>query len=369
MNEAKYSTLFKALKDDILGGKYASGKLLPSENALVRRFGISRSTVQQALRELEKLGFISRSRGRGTFVTKAGACRQIGLIIPGLTYSELYPPLVSDLSHICRANGYTLLLGDVDSPDAGIRAKQALDIVEGFVRQGVSGIIFQPIEFLETSEDVNDRILKVLDAARIPVVQLAYDSALSRRHRRHDVVGINNFEAGRMLGEHLVGIGAKSVHFVLRPRWSPSGAARLHGVAAALADAGNCIWLRRNVLRANPDDAKAVRTYLRTHPRADAFVCGCDEDAMLLQRTLGGMGWRVPEDVLLAGFDDIRFATMMTPALTTVRQPHAQIAAMAFRTLLDRMRDPDLPAREICVSADLVERESTVRMKGKGKLR
>ena len=37
MNEAKYSTLFKALKDDILGGKYASGKLLPSENALVRR--------------------------------------------------------------------------------------------------------------------------------------------------------------------------------------------------------------------------------------------------------------------------------------------------------------------------------------------
>ncbi|MBQ0031425.1 MAG: winged helix-turn-helix transcriptional regulator, partial [bacterium] len=88
--------MYKALKDDILSGKYTSGKLLPSENALTRRFKVCRSTVQQAFRELEKIGLISRSRGRGTFVTNQGTSRKIGLIVPGVACTDFFQPIVSE---------------------------------------------------------------------------------------------------------------------------------------------------------------------------------------------------------------------------------------------------------------------------------
>ena len=102
MKETKYSTLYKALKDDILSGKYASGELLPSENALTRRFKVSRSTVQQAFRELEKIGLISRSRGRGTFVSHHGTSRKIGLIVPGVACTDFFQPIVSEINQLAR---------------------------------------------------------------------------------------------------------------------------------------------------------------------------------------------------------------------------------------------------------------------------
>jgi len=358
---ASYKRVYETLKREILGGKYSVSNSFPSSTALARRFGITRFTVRQALNILTKEGLIRSQCGRGTFLTKTGSNRQIGLIVPGIVYSEFYPPLVSDLSHICQSNGYVMMFGDVSSSDAAVRAEQAQGIAANFIKQGVSGVIFQPIELLDRSEDLNRRILDAFDKAGIPVVLLAYDAMLSPRFRRHDVVGMNNFDAGWILGEHLASVGAKNVQFVLRPCWSPSGFARLHGVAAALQCAGRGGWSWRNVLRANPDDVAAVRAHLRVHAKADAFICGCDEDAMLLQKTLRRLNREVPKDVLLAGFDDVRYATVMSPKLTTIRQPHNEIAAMAFRALLERMDDQSLPVREIYLPATLVERESTVR--------
>ena len=64
---------------------------------------------------------------------------------------------------------------------------------------------------------------------------------------------------------------------------------------------------------------------------------------------------------MLAGFDDVQFASVMTPQLTTIHQPCDGIAAMAFRALQERMADPSLPPREIYLAAPLVVRQSTAR--------
>ena len=356
---AKYKEIFRTLRDEILSGKYSSHHSFPSSIALSRRFAVSRFIVRQALDRLIQEGLIKTQKGRGTFVTKQGTSRKIGLVVPGIAYSEFYSPLVSDLSRLCQEGGYALLFGDVYSTKPSVRAEQALAIANSFVEQGVSGVIYQPIEFLANAEEVNERILSVFDKVGIPVVLLAYDITLSSRRSAHDIIGINNAEAGSMLGEYLMGLGAHDIHFLMRPRWSPSGAARLRGVAGVMQDFGKVNWMGRNVLRANPDNLTAIRRHLRARPKADAFICGCDEDAMLLCRTLAKLRKRVPDDIMLVGFDDIRYATVMSPQLTTIRQPHDQIAAMAFRALLERIVEPDLPPREIYLPATLVEREST----------
>ena len=75
----------------------------------------------------------------------------------------------------------------------------------------------------------------------------------------------------------------------------------------------------------------------------------------------------MPDDLLLAGFDDMQYARLTTPALTTIHQPCAQIARTAFRRLVDRISRPELPAICISLPAPLVARESTNRPKEVGK--
>ena len=80
---------------------------------------------------------------------------------------------------------------------------------------------------------------------------------------------------------------------------------------------------------------------------------------MKLSKTLAKLNVRIPEDVMLAGFDDLVEAGRMKPALTSVRQPCFDLATTAFLTLLERMENPDLPPRQILLDTSLVVHEST----------
>jgi DNA-binding LacI/PurR family transcriptional regulator len=66
----------------------------------------------------------------------------------------------------------------------------------------------------------------------------------------------------------------------------------------------------------------------------------------------------VPKDLLLASFDDVQYARLLSPPLTTIHQPCEQIGAVAVQALLQRIREPDTPPREILLHAPLVVRRS-----------
>ena len=67
---------------------------------------------------------------------------------------------------------------------------------------------------------------------------------------------------------------------------------------------------------------------------------------------------RVPDDVRVLGFDDVKFATLVSPALTTIQQPCREIAQTAFRAMMDRLGDATLPARLQMLAPRLVIRDS-----------
>jgi len=89
---ASYRKVYETLRAEILDGKYSAGKSFPSSTVLSRRFGITRFTIRQALDILAREGLVKSQRGRGTFVTKMGTSRKIGLMLSGLTYSEYFQP-------------------------------------------------------------------------------------------------------------------------------------------------------------------------------------------------------------------------------------------------------------------------------------
>ena len=358
-DKLKYRQIFDDLQKAIRDGRYPQGVALPSDEALTRRYGVSRITATKAMDELVKHGLVYRRRGSGTFATRAARREsgRLGLIMPSLSFGEIFPPICQALTRCAQEDGYTVLLGDISAATPKGRAREACAVARSFVEQHVAGVILQPLAFLKTPERVTREILTLFDRAEIPVVLIDRDVGGDPLVPPHDFIGTDNLAAGRALGSHLLAQGAKRIHFLMRPNCATVIRDRLDGVLSVLGT-------RRpmeNVIVAEPSNAAALAPWFRKRGRPDAVVCESDYVAAMLRSTLAKLGLAVPQDVMLAGFDDVRFSVTTTPPLTTVHQPCADIAKIAYRTLRERIGGADLPPRRILLSAPLVVRESTRR--------
>ena len=106
------------------------------------------------------------------------------------------------------------------------------------------------------------------------------------------------------------------------------------------------------------DDKSFVRSLI-ARSRPDAFICANDHTAAQLLRALHQNDVHVPKDVRVVGFDDVNFATLVSPALTTARQPCKELASAAFHAMLERQVEPNLPPRHMMIMPQLVVRESS----------
>jgi len=84
-----------------------------------------------------------------------------------------------------------------------------------------------------------------------------------------------------------------------------------------------------------PEDARFVRGLIAGR-QWDAFVCANDHTAAVLLRSLEHVKWKVPRDVRVVGFDDVKYSTLLGVTLTTIHQPCRDIAVTAFRAMLER---------------------------------
>jgi len=367
MEQSKNRVIVETLKGEILGGKWLSStRPFPSERALAKRFDVSRPTISQALQELRGQGYLTRRRGSGTFLTQKGrnAGGRIGLIIPGISHEEIFPPICRELSTLAQTHGYALLFADISSRDPRDRAETAKTLAEEYAKQGVSGVIFQPIEFVRDATRINREILAVFDRAKIPVVLLDYDVVPPPERSAYDLVAIDNFDAGRRLAIHLVAAGAKRIAFLMRPNWGFSVRDRLVGVKYVATETERSAKTIKLVCE--PDDVAAIRKALGGRNAPDAIVCGNDTAAAKLLTVLRKLGKRVPQDVMVAGFDDVQHATLVSPPLTTIHQPCEALARTVFDVLTDRINVPGREPRKITLEAPLVTRDST-RREGKSR--
>ena len=357
----KHQLIFQTLRAEILGGKYAARGRLPSETQLLRRFGTSRTTVSHALRDLKYAGLLERRRGSGTYITEATrpSSGYFGMIIPGHGHTEIFAPICAEIARRSQLAGYTLLWGHSSSSDLETRAQQALELCANFARQNVAGVFLEPLEHIPGREAINQEIIRTLTAHRIPVVLLDRDFVSFPERSAYDLIGIDNLAAGYRLADHLLRLGARRITFISRPGAAPTGLQRIAGIQDAFLNAG-IPWGADQIAYGNPEDADFVRGIAGDSPekRPDAIICSNDATAARLLKTLRQLSTRVPEDVRLASFDDLEYAKLLSPALTTIHQPCEQLGAAAVQALLQRIREPDTPTREILLDAPLVVRQS-----------
>ena len=104
-------------------------------------------------------------------------------------------------------------------------------------------------------------------------------------------------------------------------------------------------------------DQKFVKAILKKD-RPDAFLCANDFTAGKLMHTLMSIGERIPEDIRIVGIDDVKYAVLLPVPLTTQHQPCRNIGRIALAAMLDRIANPDLPARDVLLGCQLVTRQS-----------
>lgn len=355
---SKYGAIRDSLRAEIAAGKYGDGRPFPSETALTRRFGAARATVVRALRELQAMGLLSRSQGAGTRLTKAArhATGRIALIVHGSGYCEIFSPIARAISHLCLKNGYTLLFADISYADTRQRVSCVIDQMREYVRSRVDGVIFQPIELLPNSAAINRRIASAFDEAGIPLVLLDSDIVPSPDRSRYDLAAVNHFDAGRRLAAYLRETGARRVAYLMQKNRAPCVLERFRGVQTGSAG----LPLPGKAFIAEPDDDARIAQLLKRE-RPDAIACYNDRQASVLIQTLSRLGRSVPDDISVVGFDDVNFAVLSSPQLTTMHQPCAELAELAFDMLRARIRNPGAPPRETFLTAPLVVRGSTAR--------
>lgn len=367
MNDSPDSTIrfrevARQLKEELLSGMYGKEGRMPSEAQLVKRFGVSRPTVAKALSLLGNEGLVERRAGSGTYA-KAGrrtetSANLLALLVPSLGNTEIFQLICGEIASLARVHNYGLVWGGSELPklDPELSLRHSEELCRQFIERRVSGVFFAPHELVKDKEESNRSMAVMLREAGIPVVLLDRDLTPFPGRSDFDLVGIDNLAGGYMLAEHLIKLGCTRIHFVSRPLSAPTVDARIAGVREALGRHG--IEPERGWIHVGDLDDKKFARGLTGPLRPDAYICANDHTAALLMRELQKSNIRVPQDVRVLGFDDVKFATLVSPPLTTVQQPCREIALTAFRAMMDRHADPTLPACHLTLAPRLVIRDS-----------
>ncbi|MFI6740232.1 LacI family DNA-binding transcriptional regulator [Nonomuraea sp. NPDC050451] len=174
-------------------------------------------------------------------------------------------------------------------------------------------------------------------------------------------VGSTSWNGGFTATRHLIELGHRRIAMITGPAHRLTSRARLDGYRAALDQVGievDPALIRHGDYSHEPAYHRALEL-LDLPDRPTAVFAGNDIQALATYRAARARGLRVPEDLSVVGFDDLSFAQWISPTLTTVRQPLANMAGMAARMLMQLIngQEPETPRVELATS--LVIREST----------
>ncbi|SCL32569.1 transcriptional regulator, LacI family [Micromonospora pallida] len=298
---------------------------------------VSEEMRRRVLDAIEEYGYRPDHLGRALAAGRHGA---LGLVFPGLSgpyFTELIQGFES-AAVPARASVHILCTHMREDSD-----EQVLEMarrVDGIAVIG--GTISEPV-LLRLAELVQVVVLAGQGAGPVPSVSVDNTSAMSRLTRH-------------LLVDH----GLRDLAFVGTPEGSPDVSERWAGFLAAhreLALTPPAEPVR--VAMQQPDGVLAAERLLRDGAGPQAVVCANDEIALGVLVGALGRGLRVPGDLVITGFDDAPMAALVSPPLTTVRQPVRDLAAAAARLILDAVAAPGATAPDsIVLPTELVVRRS-----------
>ena len=247
----------------------------------------------------------------------------VGALLPDL-FGEFFSELIRGIDLAARAHGLHLLLssshGNADEAAAALRAMQGR----------VDGVLIMSPHF-------DTGFLRKHLTGSLPAVLL--DSTPRQRHCAQ--VNIDNYGGARAMTRHLLACGHRNLAFIQGPAANHDAGERRRGFEETVA--GKHGVAARFLQGDYSEDSghRAGRKLLAANQRPDAVFAANDMMAIGCLSAFNEAGVRVPEEIALAGFDDIPIARYMHPPLTTVRIQISELGHVALERLVTQMQAPE----------------------------
>ncbi len=305
---------------------------------------VSDSTRAAVWQAIDQIGYVPNRLAGGLASNKSNS---IGIVLPSIT-NPAFAERVQGMTDVLSPAGFNLLLGlSSNSEEAELRH------VIAFLGQRVAALAL-------TGTLHAERTRSLLAHAGIPVVEIPTISG-----RLIDMaVGYSTEGAAYAMVEHLARCGYRRVAFLSSPVADNQLLdLRLKGYRRAVSDLGlDCDPAL--VIEARYSPASSARAFVELHarrPDLDAVFCASDMQAIGCILEAKRRGIRIPEDVGIAGYDDVELAQEFVPALTTVRFNRYEMGRAAARLLLARIQG-EAPAQTVVdVGFEIIARASTRR--------
>jgi len=309
---------------------------------------VADATRRRVQAVLERTGFRPNAAARTLVSGRSGVVGVVMHVDPHLLFSDPY---------------FAQVLAGIGDQLAGQRAGMVLWLGSCTKAQTLDHVL--RMSFLDgvvmSASTLEDPPVDGLLASSLPTVLLG--------HRRADAsascVDIDNVAAAHDITTHLISVGRTRVGHITGTRGTVAGEDRLTGYEQAMGRVG--LSTDRLIRDGDFDQASGtVGAFQLLDRGVDALFCGNDATAVGALEAIRQRDLRVPEDVALAGFDDLEFAASLDPPLTTVRQGVRRQGSEAVRALFGLLEDPAAGPRRLLLPTELMIRESTVGTEPRG---
>ena len=328
---------------------------------IARAVGVSHSTVSRALHDnplvnhktkariqdlAREMGYSPDARAR-SLVT--GRSYTVGVVVTTIA-DPFVAEVVQGVESTAHDHGYTVILSSSNSePEREIAA------VEMLRAKRVDCVIV-------TSSRIGALYLEHLERIGGPVVLINNHNEQSGHYTY--TVTVDNRQGSFLATSYLIQLGHHRIAYIAGPADHSSDIERMAGYYQALRKQG----IPHEPTLIVPGDGRsaggmrAVGTLLNMSEPPSAVFCYNDMTAIGVLRAARGAGVRIPADLAVIGFDDIPFASYVTPSLTTINQPKIVMGRLAIEMSLTLMQAENLASvklEDIVVKGELVVREST----------
>ncbi len=303
--------------------------------------GLVREDVRKRILEVaDALGYMPNPAAKALRLRRTDI---VGAVIPTLDHA-IYARLVNAFQTQMASAGYTVVVLTVgfDNTDAGASIRQVVE------RGAEALMIVGAIE--------DEVLLEFLAKKRTPVIQ-TYSYA---ERPGQASVGFDNAAAMRSVVEHLLSLGHRHLVMLAGPmRGNDRQIARVEAFRTTLADAGlppgaGSVIETRYTFQAGIDALHATRAL---YPQTTAVVCSSDILAFGVLHACKSLGISVPQDMSVTGFDDLDFAPLLDPPLTTVEIGADEMGRIAGQRIVAALEGPG-PVQSLCLPTRLVLRGS-----------
>lgn len=316
---------------------------------------VSEKTKERVLAKAKEMNYFSNNmesvdisgpaenKGSVLFLTKTYA-----------SDSEFWTSVLKGIEAILSAAHYHLVIGIMSESDL-----KTLQFPSAIQDPAIKGIIIVEICY--------EAVCHALSKLSVPIVTVDMPRNFTDLMGRFDIVTMENKINIFKITEYLIDKGAKKFSFVgdiFSPNVGQGFQERFEALNECLQDHKLKLDKDCSLLAETNEDYrnfnKIVEKIRQMSSLPDVFICGNDWTAIQLMYALQFLGYKIPRDVSIVGFDNIPASERIVPALTTINTPKKYLGIAAARQILERIEHPDAPCAFSQYATDLILRDSTI---------